>query len=78
VNPVTTLVLQTLYEAKGESFMARTYTDPVCGMEVTPETAAATSEYQGQTYYFCSIEDKETFEKHPEKYVQTERGTTSG
>ena len=57
--------------------MARTYTDPVCGMELTPETAAATSEYQGQTYNFCSVEDKEKFDKNPEKYVQTERGTTS-
>ncbi|WP_367079317.1 YHS domain-containing protein, partial [Luteitalea sp.] len=28
--------------------------DPVCGMTVEPAKAAATSEYQGQTYYFCS------------------------
>jgi YHS domain-containing protein len=69
--------MNVIYDEKGESLMARTYTDPVCGMEVTPETAAATSEYQGQTYYFCSIEDKETFDKNPEKYVQTERGTSS-
>jgi P-type Cu+ transporter len=45
-------------------------------MEVTPETAAATSEYQGRTYYFCSVEDKETFDKNPEKYVRTEQGTS--
>ena len=57
--------------------MARTYTDPVCGMEVTPETAAATSEYQGRTYYFCSVEDKETFDKNPEKYVRPEQEPTS-
>jgi Cu+-exporting ATPase len=53
--------------------MAQTFRDPVCGMEVTPETAAATSEYQGRTYYFCSIADKETFDKNPEKYVMQER-----
>ncbi len=35
--------------------MATTYQDPVCGMEVTLETAEATSEYQGKTYYFCSV-----------------------
>jgi P-type Cu+ transporter len=58
---------------KGESVMARAYTDPVCGMEVTPETAAATSEYKGRTYYFCSVEDKETFDKNPENYVQPEQ-----
>ena len=57
--------------------MARTYTDPVCGMEVTPETAAATSEYQGRTYYFCSVEDKETFDKNPEKYVRPEQESPS-
>ena len=30
-------------------------TDPVCGMDVDPATAAATSEYQGKTYYFCAV-----------------------
>jgi YHS domain-containing protein len=49
--------------------MHATHRDPVCGMELTPETAEATSEYQGRTYYFCSVEDKETFDKNPEKYV---------
>jgi P-type Cu+ transporter len=53
--------------------MAQTFRDPVCGMEVTSETAAATSEYQGHTYYFCSIADKETFDKNPEKYIVQER-----
>jgi Cu+-exporting ATPase len=52
--------------------MAVTHRDPVCGMELTPETAKATSEYQGRTYYFCSLEDKETFDKNPEKYVMQE------
>jgi Cu+-exporting ATPase len=53
--------------------MAQTFIDPVCGMEVTLETAAATSEYQGRTYYFCSTADKETFDKDPEKYVRQEQ-----
>ena len=43
--------------------------DPVCGMEVDPKTAAFKSEYQGQTYYFCSKADKDTFDKNPAKYV---------
>ena len=34
--------------------MANTVHDPVCGMDIEPETAAGTSEYKGQTYYFCS------------------------
>jgi P-type Cu+ transporter len=49
--------------------MHATHRDPVCGMEVTPETAEATSEYQGRTYYFCSAGCKESFDKKPEKYV---------
>ena len=28
--------------------------DPVCGMMIDEKTAAATSEYQGRTIYFCA------------------------
>lgn len=52
--------------------MAGTLRDPVCGMDVTFETAQARSEYNGQTYYFCSIDCKETFDREPEKYVRQE------
>jgi P-type Cu+ transporter len=44
--------------------------DPVCGMEVDPEHAAGVSEYQGQTYYFCSSGCKKAFDQEPEKYIQ--------
>jgi len=47
--------------------------DPVCGMKVTPETAHARSQYQGETYYFDSLDCKETFDKDPEKYVRHEQ-----
>lgn len=53
--------------------MAQTFKDPVCGMEVTAESAAGKSEYKGKTYYFCSTADKETFDKNPEKYVRQEQ-----
>jgi YHS domain-containing protein len=43
--------------------------DPVCGMDVDPKTAAARSEYLGETYYFCCAGCKEDFEKEPQKYV---------
>jgi Cu+-exporting ATPase len=43
--------------------------DPVCGMDVDPETAAGKSEYQGQTYYFCSLGCKKSFDKDPQKYI---------
>ena len=49
--------------------MYTTVKDPVCGMELTPANAAATSEYDGQTYYFCSLDCKKSFDKEPEKYL---------
>jgi YHS domain-containing protein len=49
--------------------MANTVHDPVCGMDIDPATAAGTSEYNGQTYYFCSPGCKKSFDKDPEKYV---------
>jgi Cu+-exporting ATPase len=46
--------------------------DPVCGMQVVEGTAAATSEYRGKTYYFCSPACKAAFDKNPEKYAARE------
>ena len=43
--------------------------DPVCGMDVDPKTAEWKSEYQGQTYYFCSPGCKRDFDKAPEKFA---------
>lgn len=46
-----------------------TVIDPVCGMEVDPDTAEWKSEFQGQTYYFCAPGCQHSFEKEPAKYV---------
>jgi YHS domain-containing protein len=43
--------------------------DPVCKMQVDEKKAAATSDYKGQTYYFCAMVCKSKFEKNPEAYV---------
>jgi len=43
--------------------------DPVCGMTVDPEGAAATTNHDGTTYYFCSTKCQETFTAEPAKYV---------
>ncbi len=43
--------------------------DPVCGMMVEPQKAAATSAYKGKTYYFCSRGCKVVFDRDPEKYL---------
>ena len=45
--------------------------DPVCGMDVDPETAIYKSEYLGKMYYFCSSGCKRDFDKEPHKYVGT-------
>jgi Cu+-exporting ATPase len=44
--------------------------DVVCGVEIDKNTAAAQSEYQGRTFYFCSTACKEAFDKAPEQYAQ--------
>lgn len=43
--------------------------DPVCGMEFHDEKAAATMEYHGKTYYFCTEACKNQFEQEPAKYA---------
>jgi YHS domain-containing protein len=46
-------------------------TDPVCGMEVDETSAPAKSEYDGKTYYFCSLKCREAFEDDPEEFVES-------
>ena len=45
----------------------------VCGMDVDPKIAAK-SVYKGATYYFCSDDDKKTFETAPERFVSNTAG----
>ena len=47
--------------------------DPVCGMEVDPTTAAATTCYKGSMIYFCAQGCKQAFEADPEAYSHTHR-----
>lgn len=44
----------------------------VCGMNVDPATAPK-SVYKGKTYYFCSEDDKKTFDAAPDKFVKADR-----
>lgn len=43
--------------------------DPICGMTVEMEGAEHTTEYNGQTYYFCCAGCQTTFEADPEHYL---------
>jgi len=53
-------------------------TDPVCGMKVDDQKAAAKSQYQGSTYYFCSDECRRKFEQQPEQYAGKARKPQTG
>lgn len=44
------------------------HVDPVCKMLVTPETAAASYEFEGTIYYFCMPGCKTKFVTDPAKY----------
>ena len=46
---------------------------PVCGMDVDPASAPK-SVFKGKTYYFCSDDDKKTFEAAPDKFVTADKG----
>ena len=55
--------------------------DPVCGLNVDETKAKAAglqSSYKNQTYYFCSEECQQHFEKHPERYAVKPGGTQDG
>lgn len=43
--------------------------DPVCGMTVNPQKAAATYDYEGTTYYFCCQHCRAKFADDPGAYV---------
>jgi len=44
--------------------------DPVCKMTVDENAPAATTEYKGETYYFCALGCKAAFDEDPEKYLR--------
>lgn len=50
--------------------------DPVCGMEITAETAVQVREYRENKYYFCSDSCANQFDAEPEKYLPTAHRNT--
>jgi uncharacterized protein (TIGR00725 family) len=49
--------------------MAGTQRDPVCGMQVVPEAAAAQRTIDGEVYLFCSTTCAERFDADPLKFA---------
>ena len=56
-------------EKKALPVRSDTVRDPVCGMHVRPDQAAATHEHGGRTYYFCATVCRDRFRADPEWYL---------
>lgn len=48
--------------------------DEVCGMTIDAESAPATTDFQGETYYFCSERCLGMFVEHPDRFVAVREG----
>ncbi len=49
--------------------------DPICGMTVSPETAAGEFEYEGTTYYFCGVGCLNKFKTDPASFLKPKEKT---
>jgi Cu+-exporting ATPase len=47
--------------------------DPVCGMEVDPEAAAAKTCHEGTEVFFCAEVCRDAFIANPERYTKPKR-----
>lgn len=54
---------------------AQTVVDPVCGMTISHDGAAGTSQYEGTTYYFCSAACKQRFDAAPGSFADGAGGS---
>jgi YHS domain-containing protein len=66
IYPGTTLALGSRVQRDEEATMAL---DPVCMMEITPDSAEAQLLYEGETIYFCCDECKRIFDADPETFL---------
>jgi Cu+-exporting ATPase len=69
ILPATAPKIEVREQKTQEEETMATVKDLVCGMEIDPKSAAATTEYKGETYYFCSNACYEKFKAEPEKYT---------
>ena len=44
--------------------------DPVCKMTIEDKDAVGNSTFKGTTYYFCTEQCKENFDRNPEAYLE--------
>jgi Cu+-exporting ATPase len=69
IRPATAPKVEVKEEKIQEEEAMATVKDPVCGMDIDPNTAAATEDYQGKTYHFCSTVCHDKFKAEPEIYT---------
>jgi YHS domain-containing protein len=50
------------------------YRDPVCGMRT--DDSGPSIIHDGETYYFCSNQCRQSFEEHPTKFVGSHEQTS--
>jgi P-type Cu+ transporter len=50
-----------------------THVDPICKMLVSPETAAGKFEFEGETYYFCSVGCLNKFRQNPRAFLEEKK-----
>lgn len=60
------------HEKKAPASSETTYTDPVCGMQVS-KNPEKTARFQGKAYYFCSNSCVDKFNANPSAYVKAKK-----
>ena len=58
------------HDAHGGAAPAGIVKDPVCGMDVDPETTPHRAEHAGDNYFFCSARCADRFNADPGKYLE--------
>lgn len=69
VLPATAPKVEVREQKTQKEEVMTTVKDPVCGMDINPNNAAATEEYQGKTYHFYSAACHDKFKAEPDKYA---------
>jgi YHS domain-containing protein len=70
ITSIRTILDTAPFNSTANTAGAETAVDPVCSMTVAKSSASATRTHASQTYYFCSEGCAETFEAHPQHFVE--------
>ena len=52
--------------------------DPICDMTVDPAQAAGKFDFDGETYFFCSVHCQKLFQGDPAKFLAAAKARQSG